>query len=127
MAPDSIPEPLTVALAVASVFERLDIRYLAAGSLASSIHGEPRSTDDVDFVADVRLPVVDPLIATLGARYYLDADTVRGVRRGGEVSDRQWRDVLGILRTQGPRLDLARMKTWAPRIGVDDLMKAGHD
>jgi hypothetical protein len=44
-------------------------------------------------------------------------------RRGGGVSDRQWRDVLGILRVQGPRLDRPRLRSWADRLGVTDLLE----
>ena len=54
MAPDRLPEPLGVALAVARELEHLDISYVAVGSLASSVHGEPRSTDDLDFLVDLR-------------------------------------------------------------------------
>jgi hypothetical protein len=43
-------------------------------------------------------------------------------RRGGEVSDRQWRDVLAIFRIQGDALDDAFMDHWAPRLGVVDLL-----
>jgi len=43
-------------------------------------------------------------------------------RRGGEISDRQWRDVIGIIRTQGLRLDRGELSTWAERLGVSDLL-----
>ena len=44
-------------------------------------------------------------------------------RLGGEVSDRQWRDVLGMLAVQGERLDLSYMHQWAASLGVSDLLK----
>jgi hypothetical protein len=37
------------------------------------------------------------------------------------VSDRQWRDVLGVLKVQAHRLDLDYLARWASREGVDDL------
>ena len=43
-------------------------------------------------------------------------------RRGGEVSERQWRDVLAIARIQGDRLDREHMRVWAGRLGVADLL-----
>lgn len=47
---------------------------------------------------------------------------LRWYRIGGEVSDRQWRDVLGIIRVQGPRLDRAYVTESAPALGVADLL-----
>ena len=43
-------------------------------------------------------------------------------RLGGEVSEQQWRDVLGILAVQGGRLDLAYLRRWAAELGVADLL-----
>ena len=43
-------------------------------------------------------------------------------RSGGEVSDRQWQDVLSILRVQGEGLDQAHLDRWAPELGVADLV-----
>ena len=43
-------------------------------------------------------------------------------RLGGEISDRQWNDVLAVLRTQGDALDAAYLDKWAAEIGVADLL-----
>jgi hypothetical protein len=44
-------------------------------------------------------------------------------RLGGEVSELQWRDVRGILGTQGARLDFDYLRQWAKRVGVLDLLE----
>lgn len=48
---------------------------------------------------------------------------LRWFRMGGEVSDQQWRDVLGILRISGPVLDLAYLRRWATEHRVGDLLE----
>ena len=44
-------------------------------------------------------------------------------RRGGEVSERQWRDVQAIARIQGDSLDMEHLRLWAGRLGVMDLLE----
>ncbi len=43
-------------------------------------------------------------------------------RQGGEQSERQWRDVVGVLTAQAGRLDVAYLGQWAVRLGVADLL-----
>ena len=47
---------------------------------------------------------------------------LRWFRMSGDTSDRQWRDVLGIIRVQGAALDRAYLREHAPVLGVDDLL-----
>ncbi|MFN8499922.1 MAG: hypothetical protein U0641_18870 [Anaerolineae bacterium] len=44
-------------------------------------------------------------------------------RSGGEVSERQWRDILGILKTQGALLDVVYLREWAQQLGIADLLE----
>ena len=48
---------------------------------------------------------------------------LRWYRRGNEVSDRQWRDVVGIVAVQGNRLDEAYLQRGAGVLGVPDLLE----
>jgi hypothetical protein len=43
-------------------------------------------------------------------------------RDGGQVSDRQWSDVVGVLRVQR-ELDLVFLREWAARLEVTDLLE----
>ena len=173
-------------LEVAQALETLGVSYLVGGSLASSLHGIPRSTQDADLVADLRLEHVPPLIAALAPAFYADseraADAVRRrasfnvihlatmtkvdifvmtnepldleemtrrqvlpvgdsarpipvasaedvvlqklvwFRKGGSVSERQWTDVLGVLKVRRGRIDLDYLRLWASRMGLDELL-----
>jgi hypothetical protein len=179
---------LAVALEVAEVLEELGVTYMVAGSLASSMHGIPRSTQDVDFVADVGEKHAQPIADRLGGRYYVDAGMIsravrnRGsfnvihlesmlkvdvyvpgddpaaraelarrmtlelpqmpersiaiaspedtvlqklvwFRKGDEISERQWQDVLGIAKVKHGQLDHEYLRKWAAELGVLDLLE----
>ncbi len=43
-------------------------------------------------------------------------------RLGNEASERQWLDILGVLRVQAGRLDEAYLDRWAADLGVADLL-----
>lgn len=46
-------------------------------------------------------------------------------RRGNEVSEQQWRDVVTVLKVQRNRLDLEYMRESAAELGVADLLEDG--
>jgi hypothetical protein len=183
-----VDEILEITLFVVAVFDRLGIEYLVGGSLASSLQGIPRATQDVDLVARIAPAQVDDLVEALRDTFYLDGDTIREAveqrtsfnlvhlrtvlkvdvfvakddlasreqmrrsqhfaigdspaqhlvvsspedvvaqklywyRLGGEVSDRQWTDALGVLKVAGKRLDHAYLQRIAELLGVEDLLQ----
>jgi hypothetical protein len=62
---------------------RLEIAYLVGGSLASSVHGIFRSTNDIDLVAAVRDEHVVPLASELARNFYADPETMKAALHHG--------------------------------------------
>ena len=52
-------------LFVTGALDRVGIPYMVVGSLASTVHGEPRATQDVDIVIDPDRAQLDELLARL--------------------------------------------------------------
>jgi len=183
-----LSEPLLVVARLARTFEALAIRYVVGGSLASSLYGIPRATQDVDLVAEIELPQVEALANSIAGEFYVEAGMIRDAiqrrasfnvvhlatmfkadifippgdpwshqelsrargeqfdtpdgtvrirfasaedtllhklvwyRLGNEVSDRQWGDVLGVLKVQSGSLDRDYLELWARLLNVSDLL-----
>lgn len=58
-------------------FEQQSIRYHIGGSVSSSIHGIPRTTIDIDIVAEVSSHHVDPMVKELSKAYYIDTGMIQ--------------------------------------------------
>lgn len=74
-------DPLLVAARVAAILDNLGVSYLIGGSLASSVYGNPRATQDVDLIAALQLRHVDPLVTSLGSDFYVSPDAARAAVR----------------------------------------------
>jgi hypothetical protein len=63
----------------------------------------------------------------VSARFASAEDTILSklewYRLRGEVSERQWRDVLGVLRTKAGALDLDYLRMWGKELKVSDLLE----
>jgi len=183
-----LPEPIAVTLLVTQVLEKLRVSYLIGGSLASTIYGMIRTTQDVDIIADMQFEHVQPFIAALQSDFFLDGEMIANsvqdkssfniihrktifkvdvfiprkspfqqsqliraqkqiilikpevsayfaspedtiiaklewFRNGGEVSERQWRDVIGILKVRAGILDLEYLRKWASALNMVDLLE----
>jgi hypothetical protein len=46
---------------------------------------------------------------------------------GGRLSQQQWKDVLGVLKVQGDRLDLKYLKYWASKLDLSDLLNSSFN
>lgn len=77
----AVEEALEVTLRVIRTLEGLGVRYVVGGSIASSIYGIPRATQDVDVVADIREEHVADFVAALRDDFYLDEPAVRDAVR----------------------------------------------
>ena len=79
----ALSDVLRTTLRVARILDSLGVDYFVGGSLASSLHGIPRATQDVDLVAAMTQNEVDGFVEALGSDFYLDEEMIReAIRRG---------------------------------------------
>ena len=62
---------------VAQALSDCSVAWYVGGSMASSAHGTPRTTQDVDFVVALESTHVEPFVTALEADFYLDAIAIR--------------------------------------------------
>jgi len=67
-----IADVVDLAVAVAAAFEHSGVPYFLGGSLASSLQGEPRATNDIDFVIEIDEARIPRLSAALGTDFDVD-------------------------------------------------------
>lgn len=181
-------EPVEVTLKVTRILEELGIPYLIGGSLASTLYGMVRTTQDSDIITEMKAEHIPPFVAALEDEFYIDDQMIASAiqhngsfniihretifkvdifiprprpflqsqliraqkqtftfatevsanfatpedtilaklewyRLGGESSERQWRDILGVLKTRAAELDLDYLQKWATEIKVHDLLE----
>ncbi|HSB01323.1 MAG TPA: hypothetical protein VLE49_11775 [Anaerolineales bacterium] len=181
-------EPIEVTFKVTGVLERLGIPYLIGGSLASTLYGMVRTTQDSDVIAEMRSEHIRPFMEALQNEFFIDEEMIADAvhrnssfniihretmfkvdvfiprlrpfqksqfsraqrqtfdleprvsanfasaediilsklewyRMGGETSERQWRDILGVLKTREGGLDLDYLRKWANELKVNDLLE----
>jgi hypothetical protein len=182
-------DPVQIMALVATALEACKVPYMVGGSLASSRYGLPRTTQDVDMVADLREEHVNPLVTALQEEFYIDSNLIEEAlqrvssfniihlqsahkvdifilpssewaqqqmsrrrretlgagrkqnafyfcspediilnkldwyRQGGAISERQWNDVLGVLKVQAAELEYDYLHHWAAELGLTDLLE----
>ena len=84
--------------------------------------------NDDEMVAQIKSVFASGDVVAYGkAQYEMSAEDIvlaklEWFRRGGEVSERQWGDVLGVLRASRSSLDRRYMDDGARELGVPDLL-----
>ncbi len=186
--PIMITDPITIALEVVAILDRLGIPYLIGGSVASIFWGEARATQDIDVVIELTSNQIHAFIQAVTPRFYVSETAIQDAvryrksfnlidneslakidlfvlktepfpqaefqRRRAYVvrepdqslvfptaediiiqkllwyrmtrrqSDKQWRDVLGVVKLQGLGLDFAYLWRWVAELDlVDDFQQ----
>jgi hypothetical protein len=79
-----LQDPIEIAADTGARLDALGVDWVIGGSIASSVHGEPRSTQDVDMVVALLDRHVTPFTKVIGRDYYVDAEAMRVAVRSGE-------------------------------------------
>jgi hypothetical protein len=117
---------------VVTLLNRAGIPYMLTGSLASSYHGEPRATRDLDMVIDPAPAALDQLIASiLEAGLYVDpsaAHEALAIRTQFNAIDRTGTKVDFIIRRDRPfSIEEFRRRRPADLLGTAGFLATAED
>jgi hypothetical protein len=180
-------DAIAVTVQVAKVLEAIGVRYFVGGSIASTLYGMVRTTQDSDIIADIHAEQIPLFVNQLQFDFYMDDEMMSDAilhhssfniihkdsifkvdifvpqlhtfskeqftrarveslssdprmtayvaspediilaklewyRMGGEVSERQWRDVIGVLKVQAGTLDAEYLHRMAKELNIEDLL-----
>ena len=62
--------------ALANALRSLGIRFLAGGSVASSVHGATRATMDIDLLVELTNHLVQEFVEAIAGEFYADAEEI---------------------------------------------------
>ena len=103
------PESPVAAIAtVVGALETMGIPWFLSGSLASSLHGVPRATNDADIVVDLPLGAVSELVRRLGDGYYADEAMIREAFERGAACNIIWLQTMMKVDLSPPRFRFDR-------------------
>jgi hypothetical protein len=77
-----LPEIWSVILALGTMLDRVGVPWVVGGSVASTLRGVPRQTQDVDAVAALRPVHARALVAAAEPTFLVDFDAVRSALLG---------------------------------------------
>jgi hypothetical protein len=98
------------------IIKNLDIFPLTADRYQQVQFGRRRRETSSVFTSEpLELAVASPEDVILSK--------LRWFHMGGEVSEQQWHDVLGVIAVQGDGLDLGYLREWAEYLGVPNLLE----
>jgi len=70
-------EPQDFLKKLVKILENVEISYMLSGSIASSFHGKPRATNDVDIIIAPTAEQIQALAKSLGKDYYINLQTAQ--------------------------------------------------
>lgn len=178
-------DPIWLAAKIGNILDTLSIPYYVGGSIASSAHGEPRSTQDADIAISIRKKQTQSLMQAMQSEFYISDIAVEDALRGKSSSfnvihletaikadiylikpdreyeqsqldrrqqfypddrpeltfyicspkdiilqkliwyrmsrfqsDKQWRDILGVMKLQADSLDRTYLQHWSSQLNV---------
>lgn len=183
-----LEDPIWLARELAVILNSLNIPYYVGGSVASSLQGEIRYTEDLDLVVNIQPTQIQPLINAMTEQFYISEVAIEDAMSGrtssfnvihltttekadifvmrddefslskmarrqlhvpdGDLdksfylctaedtilqklvwfrmtareSQKQWRDILGVLKLQGERLDFEYLDRWAQALQLTQLL-----
>jgi hypothetical protein len=84
---------------VVDILDRTGIKYMTTGSIVSSLQGEPRSTNDIDLVVNIKNADIRNLVSSINnTEYYLEEESIKEAIKN--------KDMFNLIDTQeGDKID----------------------